>query len=78
MLAFWPQLYRSSNRINYVYNEDGTIALDDNGDPVYTKSDLTAEEWSKWQENKYWNPDLFTVIEDKITKTYTIAFKNPE
>lgn len=78
MLAFWPQLYRSSNRINYVYNDDGTIALDDNGDPVYTKSDLTAEEWSKWQENKYWNPDLFTVTEDKITKTYTIAFKNPE
>lgn len=78
MLAFWPQLYRTSNKINYIYNDDGTIALDDSGNPIYTESDLTAEEWSKWQKNYYWNPDLFTVEVDKKTGNHSIAFRNPE
>jgi len=48
MLAFWPQLYRTNNHINYMYNDDGTIALNDNGEPIYSESDLTMAEWNKW------------------------------
>ena len=77
MLAFWPQLYRTNNHINYMYNDDGTIALNDNGEPIYSESDLTMAEWSKWQKNFYWNPDLFTVDVDEQGNR-TIAFKNPE
>lgn len=77
MLAFWPQLYRTNNHINYMYNDDGTIALNDNGEPIYSESDLTMAEWNKWQENFYWNPDLFTVDVDE-NGNRTIAFKNPE
>jgi len=48
MLAFWPQLYRTSNRIDYVYNDDGTIAVNDNGDPIYSSSDISPEKWIDW------------------------------
>lgn len=78
MLAFWPQLYRTNNQINYIYNEDGTIAVNDDGDPIYSESDLSAEEWSRWQANYYWNPDLFTVTLDQDTGERIIAFRNPE
>lgn len=74
MLAFWPQLYRTTNKVEYVYNDDGTVVVDADGVPELAENVLSTEEWEKWQDNGYWNPDLIKYDEE----TGDITFINPE
>ena len=74
MLQFWPYMYRTTNVIQFVYDEDGNISLDDNGDPIYSSSSIPSKKWKKWCDNGYWNPDLIYWN----PQTREITFKNPE
>lgn len=74
MLQFWPRLYRTNNVIEYMYDDDGLLELDESGNPKYAENSLSPEEWSKWQLNHFWNPDL--TYYDPTNKS--ITFKNPE
>lgn len=74
MLQFWPLLYRSENVTEFMYDDNGKIALDDEGNPTLSANSLSVEEWKKWTENHYWNPDLMYYDEE----TESVSFKNPE
>ena len=74
MLQFWPLMYRSANKIEFAYDEDGNIVLNEKNQPVYTESTLDQDVWSDYCDNGYWNPDLFYFDWD----TKAISFKNPE
>ena len=74
MLAFWPLLYRSSNVIEFMYDDDGKLQLDESGQPQLSESSIDSEEWAKWCDNNYWNPELITYNHE----TKLIQFKNPE
>ena len=74
MLAFWPLIYRTSNSIEFAYDENGNIELDESGNPKYTKSNIEQKEWRKWCLNHYWNPHLMTYN----TELGCVQFKNPE
>ena len=75
MLQFWPQLYRTSNKIEFVYDENGNVEMDETtGQPKYSSSELEFEDYQEWVANGYWNPEL--IYFDRPTKT--IHFKNPE
>lgn len=74
MLQFWPYMYRTSNVVQFVYDDDGNISLDANGDPIYTDSSIPSKQWKKWCDNGHWNPDLIYWN----PKTKEITFKNPE
>ena len=74
MLQFWPVMYRTSNVVEFMYDEKGNIQLDEEGNPVYSKNSLSQKEWKKWNENGHWNPELMTYD----SETRTVQFKNPE
>jgi hypothetical protein len=74
MLAFWPLIYRTSNSIEFAYDEDGNIELDESGNPKYTESNIEQDEWRDWCLNHYWNPHLMTYN----TELGCVQFKNPE
>ena len=74
MLQFWPLLYRTENVIEFMYDEDGKIQLDDAGQPAYSSNSIKPAEWKRWCQNNYWNPDLMTYNSD----TEMVQFKNPE
>ncbi len=74
MLQFWPNLYRIKNVIEFAYDDDGLIKLDESGQPCYAENSITPTEWIKWEKNHYWNPEL--VYFDPETKS--ITFKKPE
>lgn len=74
MLQFWPLLYRSENVIEFMYDENGKIQLDDSGQPAYSANTIKPAEWKRWCQNNYWNPDLMTYNPD----TEMVQFKNPE
>lgn len=74
MLQFWPQLYRTSNVLDYLYDEAGNIVLDNEGNPKLNPSYIEQDEWLKWCNNGQWNPLL--IYYDPYTKD--ITFKNPE
>ena len=72
MLGFWPQLYRTSQTVKIIYNEDGSVNTDNAGNIQST--DDTIENYSEWVANGYWNPDY--VYWD--SKTDMISFVEPE
>ena len=40
MLQFWPLLYRSENVTEFMYDDNGKIALDDEGNPTLSAKSL--------------------------------------
>ena len=72
MLAFWPQLYRTSQTVKVIYNDDGTVNTDSSGNLEQT--DDTVENYAEWVANGYWNPDYVSWD----SKTDTISFIEPE
>lgn len=74
MLAFWPQLYRTKPAVKILYNDDGTISTDDNGNIVEVLDTLTMEDFDAWAQNGYWNPDYVSYD----TEHGTIRFVEPE
>lgn len=72
MLEFWPQLYRTSEKIDMVYNEDGTVNISKEGDLILSETRVTN--YLEWLSNGCWNPDF--CIWDSETKNVEII--NPE
>ena len=69
MLGFWRQLYNIGTSAPIVYNDDGSVNVNENGELVYFYSN--EEDWSA---NGYWNPQYF-VYDNTL---HTVEIINPE
>lgn len=72
MLAFWPQLYRTTPSVDMVYDENGTVNTKEDGTLTYSTNSINN--WEAWVQNGYWNPSYITYNKS----TGQIHFNEPE
>ena len=74
MLGFWPQLYRTKPAVKIIYNDDGTVSTDTDGNIKQVLDTLTMTDFNAWVQNGYWNPDYVKYD----SKHNTVSFVEPE
>lgn len=66
MLEFWPHLYRTKPTVKTVYNDDGTVNVNEEGVLQEYSDELTSAEFAAWSNNGFWNPKYISKRNGKI------------